>query len=203
MLPASGSLISPELDFHLSPHQLTSSASIFSAPPPSQPEKCEARTCPWWPYSSSLNFKTNTALILTILFCILLTALALHAGIRYIIRQCRRSPEEDIEATGAEEQKQSSFGNLDKLELIPTMVFSPGMRLGGTEAVECTICLTEFVEGDVIRVMERCSHGFHVQCIQQWLFSHFNCPTCRASCFASSHLSSSSTNNNCQVPAEG
>ncbi|XP_059286973.1 RING-H2 finger protein ATL80-like [Lycium ferocissimum] len=44
---------------------------------------------------------------------------------------------------------------------------------------ECAICLTEFVNGDEIRVLPLCGHGFHVACIDTWLGSHSSCPSCR------------------------
>ena len=61
-----------------------------------------------------------------------------------------------------------------------SLVFSTRMKLAGTEA-ECAIFLSEFVEGEGIRVLGKCNHGFHVNCIQQWLSSHTSCPTCRRS----------------------
>lgn len=44
---------------------------------------------------------------------------------------------------------------------------------------ECAICLAEFQEGDEIRVMPQCGHGFHSACIDAWLVSHSSCPSCR------------------------
>ncbi|KAJ7944033.1 RING-H2 finger protein [Quillaja saponaria] len=44
---------------------------------------------------------------------------------------------------------------------------------------ECAICLAEFAEGDEIRVMPQCGHGFHVGCIDTWLGNHSSCPSCR------------------------
>lgn len=44
---------------------------------------------------------------------------------------------------------------------------------------DCAICLTEFVDGDEIRVLPQCGHGFHVGCIDTWLGSHSSCPSCR------------------------
>ncbi|XP_021725418.1 RING-H2 finger protein ATL52-like [Chenopodium quinoa] len=44
----------------------------------------------------------------------------------------------------------------------------------------CSVCLTEFEEGDDLRLLPKCSHAFHVSCIDTWLRSHKNCPLCRA-----------------------
>ncbi|GAB2211129.1 hypothetical protein Droror1_Dr00016421 [Drosera rotundifolia] len=43
-----------------------------------------------------------------------------------------------------------------------------------------TVCLTEFEEGEDLRLLPMCSHAFHVFCIDTWLRSHKNCPLCRA-----------------------
>ncbi|XP_058090567.1 RING-H2 finger protein ATL80-like [Magnolia sinica] len=44
---------------------------------------------------------------------------------------------------------------------------------------DCAICLTEFADGDEIRVLPQCGHGFHVGCVDAWLGSHSSCPSCR------------------------
>ncbi|KAG1326393.1 putative RING-H2 finger protein ATL74 [Cocos nucifera] len=43
----------------------------------------------------------------------------------------------------------------------------------------CAICLSDFADGEKIRVLPACSHRFHVGCIDAWLLSHCSCPTCR------------------------
>ncbi|KAI3471366.1 hypothetical protein Pfo_030730 [Paulownia fortunei] len=64
---------------------------------------------------------------------------------------------------------------------IPALIYSEGMKLTGADT-ECIICLSEFAIGDKIRVLDKCNHGFHLQCIQKWLVSRSSCPTCRTNC---------------------
>ncbi|GAA0164250.1 hypothetical protein LIER_19933 [Lithospermum erythrorhizon] len=61
-------------------------------------------------------------------------------------------------------------------------------KSGGGSAVEveveevaedCAICLSEYVDGEEIRVLPQCGHRFHVGCIDMWLGSHSSCPSCR------------------------
>ncbi|CDP09220.1 unnamed protein product [Coffea canephora] len=44
---------------------------------------------------------------------------------------------------------------------------------------ECAICLSSFEDEEMGRKLPRCSHAFHVECIDMWLHSHSTCPICR------------------------
>ncbi|KAK8636544.1 hypothetical protein V6N13_124289 [Hibiscus sabdariffa] len=51
---------------------------------------------------------------------------------------------------------------------------------GLVEGTDCSVCLNEFQENDTLRLLPKCSHAFHIPCIDTWLRSHTNCPLCRA-----------------------
>ncbi|OMP14175.1 Zinc finger, RING-type [Corchorus olitorius] len=51
---------------------------------------------------------------------------------------------------------------------------------GLIDGTECSVCLTEFEEDESLRLLPKCSHAFHISCIDTWLRSHKNCPLCRA-----------------------
>lgn len=51
---------------------------------------------------------------------------------------------------------------------------------GLIDGTECSVCLSEFEEDESLRLLPKCSHAFHVPCIDTWLRSHKNCPLCRA-----------------------
>uniref|UniRef100_A0A0D9XVN9 RING-type E3 ubiquitin transferase n=1 Tax=Leersia perrieri TaxID=77586 RepID=A0A0D9XVN9_9ORYZ len=44
----------------------------------------------------------------------------------------------------------------------------------------CPVCLSEFADGEPVRVLPDCLHYFHVDCIGMWLRSNTSCPLCRA-----------------------
>uniref|UniRef100_M1C6E0 RING-type E3 ubiquitin transferase n=2 Tax=Solanum tuberosum TaxID=4113 RepID=M1C6E0_SOLTU len=48
------------------------------------------------------------------------------------------------------------------------------------DGIDCSVCLSEFEEDESLRLLPKCSHAFHVTCIDTWLSSHMNCPVCRA-----------------------
>ncbi|KAK9054771.1 hypothetical protein SSX86_025850 [Deinandra increscens subsp. villosa] len=60
------------------------------------------------------------------------------------------------------------------LETLAVISFDPkGERL------ECAICLSEVGEGEKTRMLPKCDHGFHVECIDMWFYSNSTCPICR------------------------
>ncbi|KAJ0515058.1 putative transcription factor C2H2 family [Helianthus annuus] len=47
------------------------------------------------------------------------------------------------------------------------------------EGLECAICLSMVKEGEKTRVLPKCDHAFHMECIDMWFHSHSTCPVCR------------------------
>ncbi|XP_024531176.1 RING-H2 finger protein ATL46-like [Selaginella moellendorffii] len=52
---------------------------------------------------------------------------------------------------------------------------------GLKEGADCAVCLNEFSGDDRLRLLPKCSHAFHIECIDTWLLSHSTCPLCRCS----------------------
>ncbi|XP_010253089.1 PREDICTED: RING-H2 finger protein ATL74-like [Nelumbo nucifera] len=129
-------------------------------------------------YTSEANFDTNMVIILAALLCTLIFALGLNSILRCALRCGRRLAFETPDETAA---RLAATGLKKKaLRQIPVAVYGSGSGKS-IQATECPICLGDFVDGDKIRVLPECSHGFHVKCIDTWLVSHSSCPTCRHS----------------------
>ncbi|CAL9771657.1 unnamed protein product [Musa acuminata subsp. burmannicoides] len=45
----------------------------------------------------------------------------------------------------------------------------------------CSICLCEYREGEMLRMIPDCRHYFHLLCIDVWLRLNASCPVCRTS----------------------
>ncbi|KAH7572025.1 hypothetical protein JRO89_XS04G0188700 [Xanthoceras sorbifolium] len=50
----------------------------------------------------------------------------------------------------------------------------------GKGALECAVCLCEFEDDETLRLIPKCDHVFHPECIDAWLSSHTTCPVCRS-----------------------
>eukprot|EP01018_Ginkgo_biloba_P032177 Gb_15836 [translate_table: standard] len=64
------------------------------------------------------------------------------------------------------------------IKSIPLCIFRRSDKF--IDSTECAVCLVEFEENEPLRLLPKCSHAFHVNCIDVWLRSHANCPLCRA-----------------------
>lgn len=81
------------------------------------------------------------------------------------------------------------------------------------DGTDCSVCLSEFEQDEALRLLPKCSHAFHVNCIDMWLLSHKNCPLCRAPVFSTEprktkremnhHQSESGTGNGEGVESSG
>lgn len=61
---------------------------------------------------------------------------------------------------------------------IPTMKFDQE-AFSSIEDTQCSICLGEYQEKEVLRIMPKCGHNFHLSCIDVWLRKQSTCPVCR------------------------
>ncbi|KAM0851127.1 hypothetical protein ACQ4PT_052602 [Festuca glaucescens] len=60
------------------------------------------------------------------------------------------------------------------------IVALPRREVGpGDPSADCAVCITELAAGEDARLLPRCGHSFHVDCVDMWLRSHSTCPLCR------------------------
>ncbi|KAG6491846.1 hypothetical protein ZIOFF_046784 [Zingiber officinale] len=67
----------------------------------------------------------------------------------------------------------------EALSALPVFDYA-GTTAAGGEKLECVVCLLEFRDGDKGRLLPRCGHRFHVDCVDIWFQSHSTCPICRS-----------------------
>ncbi|KAJ0966339.1 hypothetical protein J5N97_027477 [Dioscorea zingiberensis] len=66
----------------------------------------------------------------------------------------------------------------------PKLTYSDAKLQGKTAAAAascCSICLADYKDSDVLRLLPDCRHLFHLKCVDPWLRQHPTCPVCRTS----------------------
>uniref|UniRef100_A0A0D9WH03 RING-type domain-containing protein n=1 Tax=Leersia perrieri TaxID=77586 RepID=A0A0D9WH03_9ORYZ len=143
--------------------------------------------------SLAVSFKANAIVLLSLLVCGLVAAVALHVVLQCALRVTRRAchgaddvaPHETRRAGAGEGRARRGGGGRKRTaapplsKTIPRVAYTEGLELAGSARSECAICLAEFASGEQVRVLPRCNHGFHERCIDRWLAARLTCPTCR------------------------
>ncbi|KAG0471617.1 hypothetical protein HPP92_016163 [Vanilla planifolia] len=133
------------------------------------------------PYLSSTNFNPSMAIIIVVI----ISAFFFLGFFSIYIRQC--GGEQIDTATTILGGRSRRPRGLDPaiLETFPIMVYSEVKEHKiGKGALECAICLNEFEDDDTIRLLTKCDHVFHQECIDAWLTNHVTCPVCRTNYIA-------------------
>lgn len=71
-----------------------------------------------------------------------------------------------------------------------------------SDPIYCAVCLSEFEENEIGRVIPKCNHRFHVGCIDMWFYSHVTCPLCRSDVKLEVEPGSGSTNNPVEIAVD-
>ncbi|XP_009622460.1 RING-H2 finger protein ATL51 [Nicotiana tomentosiformis] len=157
--------------------------------------------CPQWCYfllpppppdDESDDSTTAFSPLIIAIIGILASAFLLVSYYTIITKYCRRrrsrNAATELEANRNEtpqDQWQVATAGLDEstIKAITVCKFKKGEGL--VEDTECAVCLSEFQEDENLRLLPKCSHAFHLPCIDTWLKSHSNCPLCRANVVSS------------------
>nr|XP_043626857.1 RING-H2 finger protein ATL51-like [Erigeron canadensis] len=148
---------------------------IFPPPPPFQSGDDD----------SGMNFSP----LIIIVIGVLASAFLLVSYYTIISKYCKRREnqlnpplESDTRnvSTTTRDQLQHATTGLDD-SLIKSIAVCKYMKGDGVvEGADCAVCLSEFQEGESLRLLPKCGHAFHLPCIDTWLRSHSSCPLCRA-----------------------
>ncbi|KAF7105244.1 hypothetical protein CFC21_106076 [Triticum aestivum] len=143
-------------------HRSTAAAGPGEPPslPPPRPEQ----------QSLVVTVDSDMAVILASLLCVLLCVLGLALLSR---RACRRRSSDNYPPPPKGLKRKA-------IDALPTVSFAAA----ASSSSECAICLAEFADGEPVRVLPGCGHGFHVACVDAWLRTRATCPSCRAAIVA-------------------
>uniref|UniRef100_A0A7N0V5G6 RING-type E3 ubiquitin transferase n=1 Tax=Kalanchoe fedtschenkoi TaxID=63787 RepID=A0A7N0V5G6_KALFE len=131
------------------------------------------------PYNYT-RFSPSMAIILVI-FIVVVFMMGFFA---VYIRHCSAAARGSISPLGisARASRRGQRG-LDPavLRTFPTFTYSEvKSHKIGKGALECAVCLNEFADEETLKLLPKCDHVFHPDCIDVWLASHSTCPVCRA-----------------------
>lgn len=147
----------------------------------------EESTKPIWgsvshtPSGYALNGKIMLSSVI-VLFVAVIMILCFHSYARWLFRRhnrrIRRRIRSHLRTLSASPRDQA----LDQavLDKIPIFVYTSKKNPPPEEKEECSVCLSEFEEEDEGRLLPKCGHSFHVDCIDTWFRSRSTCPLCRA-----------------------
>ncbi|RDX95978.1 RING-H2 finger protein ATL70, partial [Mucuna pruriens] len=88
------------------------------------------------------------------------------------------------DARREEESGEQGLGLHDidtSFEDYPKFLYSQIDKKGSTSTNSCSICLGDYKESDILRLLPHCDHLFHLACVDPWLRLHSTCPICRKS----------------------
>ncbi|KAK7265320.1 hypothetical protein RJT34_32939 [Clitoria ternatea] len=144
----------------------------------------------------ALKVSPSILLIIIILAIVFFISGLLHLLVRFLWRPQSRDPDDLDNATALQGQLQQLFhlhdAGVDQSFIDTLPVFLYKAIIGLKNPFDCAVCLCEFEPEDKLRLLPKCSHAFHMECIDTWLLSHSTCPLCRASL-----LPEFSANNSC------
>ncbi|OAY66901.1 E3 ubiquitin-protein ligase ATL6 [Ananas comosus] len=131
-------------------------------------------------YLGQTNFNPSMSIVIVVL----ISAFFFLGFFSIYVRQCAG---DRLGAGGANSVRGGGGGGprqrgLDPAVLgtFPTLVYAEVKEHKiGKGALECAVCLSEFEDDETLRLLPKCSHVFHPDCIDAWLASHVTCPVCR------------------------
>ncbi|XP_021859620.2 putative RING-H2 finger protein ATL12 isoform X1 [Spinacia oleracea] len=71
------------------------------------------------------------------------------------------------------------FSGIDKAVVDSLPFFRFASLKGSKHGLQCAVCLAEFEDVEILRLLPKCKHGFHIECVDLWLEHHSTCPLCR------------------------
>ncbi|KAL7097486.1 hypothetical protein ACP275_10G147700 [Erythranthe tilingii] len=141
--------------------------STKAAPPPAA---VESRIAPFKPGIAAIVGIITTIFAMTFLLLL-------------YVKHCKRSGyAADGSASyggggGHRLSRRNSGINRKVIESLPLFRFS-SLR-GQKDGLECAVCLNRFEAEEVLRLLPKCKHAFHIECVDTWLDEHSTCPLCR------------------------
>ncbi|KAL3516134.1 hypothetical protein ACH5RR_023036 [Cinchona calisaya] len=153
---------------------------LFSSPAMPRVEAQNNNNNPQLPYA---NFSPSMAIIIVVL----VAAIFIVGFFSIYIRRCSSDSNSNNSVRNAlamlPRRGNAASQGLEQavIETFPTFSYAEVKdHKIGKGVLECAVCLNEFQDDETLRLIPKCDHVFHPECIDAWLESHVTCPVCRA-----------------------
>lgn len=153
------------------------SAAVWSAAA-QQPEAATAEEENPPGVGIKVSFRPSVAIVVGIFTMIFSLTFILLMYAKFCHPSSSSSPLPATLATTQQQQEQQQIVSKAVIESLPFFRFAT-LR-GARQGMECAVCLSRFDDADVLRLLPRCRHAFHLDCVDRWLHSNASCPLCRS-----------------------
>ncbi|GFP91471.1 RING-H2 finger protein atl68 [Phtheirospermum japonicum] len=159
---------------------------MSTAPPPPPLATITAATKPSSFSQNLSSIGLGYAIAIALGFLVLFSTILLASYIccrSVAARRRRRRPENSNPEDDENSDAQNVVVGLDQavINSYPKFVFTKRSVNGGANDTVCSICLCEYRESEMLRMLPDCRHCFHVMCVDSWLKLNASCPVCRSS----------------------
>ncbi|QCD97985.1 E3 ubiquitin-protein ligase [Vigna unguiculata] len=101
--------------------------------------------------------------------------------LRHFVRTHTAQRRDNTTCVKSEGIQQEILNKIKVFSISTTQTSSTGaiaIHLG--QNIECSICLGQWEDYNVVRLLPLCNHVFHKSCVDAWFMDHANCPVCRS-----------------------
>ncbi|KAI3524642.1 hypothetical protein L1887_03303 [Cichorium endivia] len=134
------------------------------------------------PFSGSSDSDSNFQPSLAVVIGVLAIMFALTFLLLVYAKCCHRPSSlhySNQENFGELPRPLSRVSGIDKTVIQSLPFFRFSTLKGWRNGLECSICLSKFEDIEILRMLPKCKHAFHIDCVDQWLEKHAGCPLCR------------------------
>lgn len=87
-------------------------------------------------------------------------------------------------------ENEDYVNTLDKMVVsnVHELLHAPSSINDDDNVNQCSICLSSFIENNIVMRTNKCEHVFHVDCSMGWFYKHDYCPYCRCEIMSSTEM---------------